>query len=322
MSFGIRLISIGHLDSSFKHHTEVFPEDDPRKAWMNFARESDVERLPKGHRALVYVTAPWMKFIWAIQFLDLIKPKDYEKVLLKPHGLTSRDLCEGWPYIRPIRFLSRMSPENDYKAAPTRDDIRKELGDESWTPSYGAGHVFRDEAMYQRLYSIIPWQWVAKGESDSPRNSPLLIVTYMEPPIQGIEPLLLRLKSIQGKSERNMEALVENFLVLLGHDHKHIDYQNGHVDVLLNDENGTAWAVFEVKALLDRASRRDAQRKAFDYANTNGARFAVVTDGNTYEIYDQDKPGRGYEAKFCGSFTLSRFEEGNKPLLDLLRPKK
>ena len=141
---------------------------------------------------------------------------------------------------------------------------------------------------------------------------------FEEPPIS--DGLFQQVRGIRGLPERNMEDVVKQFLVELGHPQSSIQFRVGHMDLRLIDQDGRPFAVFEVKRSLEKdKGRKKARRQAFDYAMESGARFVVLTDGDVYEIYDRELPG-DYAATRCGRFQLTRLRKGDAQIIDLLRP--
>jgi hypothetical protein len=143
---------------------------------------------------------------------------------------------------------------------------------------------------------------------------------YDLPPIPNAESLLARIRQVQGMPERNMEDVVKAFLISLGHAESAINFQVGHVDVRVDDEDGKGRIIVEVKrSLLVEKARQDALRKGFDYASRHGAPLVVVTDADIYEVYDRTR-GIHYDSMRCGRFQLTRFADTDRPVMDLLRP--
>jgi len=139
------------------------------------------------------------------------------------------------------------------------------------------------------------------------------------PPIPDPDSLLNRIKSVIGQPERNMEDVVKELLVRLGHSANRIVFQRGRVDLTLEDGSGKPVFVFEVKrSIASESERAKALRQGLDYANQTGAQFIVITDADRYTIYDRHR-GYDFSSQFCGSFQLTQFYAGNEVVLDLLR---
>jgi hypothetical protein len=140
------------------------------------------------------------------------------------------------------------------------------------------------------------------------------------PPIDDAERFLEHLRSISGQPERNMEDLVKEFLIRLGHDRSRIRFQVGRIDVTLDGGDGKPLFVFEVKrSLVSSANRNDAIRQGFDYAGRLGARYVVISDADRYEIFDRTL-GLDHASMRCAAFQLTALKSEDLPRLDLLRP--
>jgi hypothetical protein len=140
------------------------------------------------------------------------------------------------------------------------------------------------------------------------------------PPFDGAAQHLARIKSSRNLPERNMEDVVRELLVLLGHAPTSIVFQVGRIDVLVQDEHGKPRYVIEVKTSLRSKSERDAAlRQAFDYANRNGAPLVVITDADQYEIYDRTA-GLEHASMLRATFRLTEFYDRDISGLELLRP--
>ncbi|MFH0939180.1 MAG: hypothetical protein V1899_07865, partial [Planctomycetota bacterium] len=118
--------------------------------------------MPSGHRALIYV-ADMQKFIWTVEFLEIVEENLYEKDLLSPWGIKLADLGDTWRYVRPIRFIARMNETRNYEDAPTLKWARTLIGNSKWQPSYGHGHIFIEKTMFSLLFDNIPWDWPDTG---------------------------------------------------------------------------------------------------------------------------------------------------------------
>jgi hypothetical protein len=142
------------------------------------------------------------------------------------------------------------------------------------------------------------------------------------PPIGNAADLITRIKSVLGQPERNIEDVVKDLLLRLGHTSNLIVFQKGRIDLILQDSNGRVVAVFEVKRSIASSSEKAAaRRQAMDYAAQTGAPILVITDADRYEIYDRRR-GLDFETMFCGGFQLTEFAAADCMVLDLLRPQK
>ena len=149
---------------------------------------------------------------------------------------------------------------------------------------------------------------------------PTVIQKTLLPPIYQAESLLKHIREIRGTPERNMEDVVKDILLRLGHPPSSIIFQAGRIDVSVMNEDGQHLFVVEVKRELNTQQAVDkARRQAFDYANQTGAPIVVITDSDRFEIYDRES-GSSYEEQFRGSFRMTEFRPRDFELLDLLRP--
>ena len=148
-----------------------------------------------------------------------------------------------------------------------------------------------------------------------PQSQPAVL-----PPFDNAAEYLDRIKSARGLAERNMEALVQELLIRLGHAPSAVVFRVGFVDVAVMGSNGKPRIVIEVKSSLRSKTDRDsALRQAFDYANRNGATLVVITDADAYEIYDRTK-GMDHASQLQANFRLSAFREMDAAGLNLLKP--
>lgn len=140
------------------------------------------------------------------------------------------------------------------------------------------------------------------------------------PPFDGASEYLDRVKKSRGLPERNMEDLVKELLVRLGHPPASIVFQIGHIDVLVRSDDGKPRFVVEVKtSLRSKPDRDSALRQAFDYANRNGAPIVIITDADLYEVYDR-QAGLDHVSMLRTRFQLTAFRETDKVGLDFLKP--
>jgi len=175
-------------------------------------------------------------------------------------------------------------------------------------------------------------QWLAMLGSSSVGGQPLAFAgrngaaplhptePTIIPPFDGASEYLDRVKSSRGLPERNMEDLVKELLVRLGHAPSSVVFQIGHIDVLVRSGDGKPRFVIEVKTTLRSKPDRDsALRQAFDYASRNGAPLVVITDADAYEIYDR-QVGLDHASMLRAKFQLTAFRETDVVGLEFLRP--
>lgn len=331
--FSIKVVSKDIFDPP---HASFYMQDydsgDGRRcSLMNFSSEraSLAANIPIGNRALMYV-AGHQKFVWAFKYIGTI---DEGKRVALLHEVYNPK--EKWRIFLPIRHLARV----DLATAPTRTEIEERTGFR-FTP-WQKTHLYITADEYQKIYDAIPWQWTIgdgpwtgaaplppptppKTDSTATPNGGTNVQPkppeFVLPPIPNAESLLARIRQVQGLPERNMEDVVKAFLLQLGHAESAVAFQVGHVDVRVNDEHGKGRIVVEVKkSLRIEKVRQDALRKGFDYAGRVGAPLVVITDADTYEVYDRSR-GMDYDSMLCGQFQLTRFNHADGTVLDLLRP--
>jgi hypothetical protein len=128
------------------------------------------------------------------------------------------------------------------------------------------------------------------------------------------------LKDQDGHSERDNESLVESFYELLGYKRNNqIRFRTGHVDVLIQSE-GEPKIVNEVKRRWGlHRGEKNVLRQAFGYASINAAPLVVITNGDYYALYNQEREGLGVEAKFEGEFYLSDLKEQDIKIIEILK---
>lgn len=123
--------------------------------------------------------------------------------------------------------------------------------------------------------------------------------------------------------ERAHESLVEDFLVALGHrKHKDIKFRQGRVDIKI-ERGGYTILIVEVKTVWDLSfyNGSDAIKQAFNYAHEQGVRYVIVTNGDTYILFDRLK-GLSYESNLLGEFQLTSLQQEDLALIDRLRPER
>jgi len=72
--------------------------------------------------------------------------------------------------------------------------------------------------------------------------------------------------------------------------HKEIKYRQGRVDITL-ESAGRPLAIVEVKRAWDLSAQTgmDAVKQAYGYAHDRGVRYVIVSNGDTYMLYDRLK---------------------------------
>lgn len=140
------------------------------------------------------------------------------------------------------------------------------------------------------------------------------------PPIRppSVQTLIERIKALKADTqhqERDHEDLVAEFFEALGYQRTvEIKFRRGRIDVLIMQE-GSPHITVEVKAdwALSDASK-DYIQQAYNYALEHATRFAVITNGDRYLVFDLDQ-GRGYKSNFIGQFDLTNLVPAGVDLL-------
>ena len=183
-------------------------------------------------------------------------------------------------------------------------------GDTGWQP-YGTTGTLCDP--------VPPYIARLLGAEAQPKGEK---ITYVRPAF--LEPVLCCIGTLAGDAqhqERAHESLVEDFLVALGYQkHEDIKYRQGRVDITLT-EQGRPVAIFEVKRAWDlsRYNASGAVQQVYNYALDQGIRYVVVTNGDTYILFDRLK-GLSYGSNLLAEFKLTALEEDDLKLIDCLRP--
>lgn len=315
--YWLRRVESDHLN--FSELTESF--EDGRQTLMNFSKNylHQAQDIANGAKMLVWVRQ-FGKF-WAA--IEIVGTVDDGARACVAHGFRPGDGRHGetWGQIyRPITFTRKF-------ATPDRGPTLAETAERSGVPIRRLQHSMQrlPEAHFTAIFDAIDWN--SESRQPSPYVAPQVTAIgrktdespqYILPDFPGASQLLSRLQQSRGLPERNMEDLVRELLVALGHFPTSIVFQVGRIDVLLNT-NGNPAFVFEVKRTLDvRGALDQARRQGFDYAGKTGARFVVLTDADTYEIYDRTR-GLDHGSMKLGRFTLSRFRPEDDSLLSILR---
>lgn len=180
------------------------------------------------------------------------------------------------------------------------------------------------EGKWLEMLGAEPSEVPVRSEAPATAHGPTLHVQVVQdavtPPFDGASEYLERIVSSRGLPERNMEDLVKELLVRLGHKPASVVFQVGRIDVLVVGGDGKPKFVVEVKtSLRSRTDRDSALRQAFDYASRNGAPIVVITDSDAYEIYDR-RAGLDHASMLKAKFRLTEFRAVDEGGLDLLRP--
>lgn len=141
--------------------------------------------------------------------------------------------------------------------------------------------------------------------------------TWLDSVLKSIETL----QRDQQHQERAHESLVEDFLSILGYKkHDDIRYRQGRMDITLR-VNGKPIALLEVKRAWDLNVHTGlaAVQQGYFYALTHGIRYVIVTNGDTYIIFDRLK-GLTYDANLLAEFKLTSLQEADLHVIDRLKP--
>ena len=160
---------------------------------------------------------------------------------------------------------------------------------------------------------------LGKCTEPSPEPAATIRPSFLEPAILSIEAL----RQDSGHLERAHESLVEEFLSALGYEkHKDIVYRKGQVDITVT-AGGLPLAVVEVKRnwSLSRYDGVGAIRQAYNYAHEKGIRYVLVTNGDTYLVFDRLK-GLSWDTNVVGEFQLTSLVQDDLALIDRLRPER
>jgi hypothetical protein len=148
-------------------------------------------------------------------------------------------------------------------------------------------------------------------------------IQTQEPPIN-LEPVILKineLKKYPDHTEKAHETLVTMFYEKLGYSNlTEIKYQIGSIDISINVCN-KPMIVNEVKKdwNLSYPKNIEVVKQAYNYANTSGARFVVITNADYYALFDQDRPGHSYDDHLVGDFTLTKLTKEDFELINSLK---
>ena len=148
-------------------------------------------------------------------------------------------------------------------------------------------------------------------------KSPYLIQKQFKSVIEDIK----LLKEDSAHTEKGHEALVVSFYETLGYKKfADIKYQLSKIDIAIQAKEKTL-IVNEVKRDWNLSNNIEAAlEQAYVYALKVGAKYAIVTNGDYYAIYDRDK-GRSYDDNFLGDFNLTELTKEKLELIEILKKK-
>ena len=170
MAYFIKMVTRPHLWPEYvQHYPTAATRNSPK--WMNYKRQEDAECLTKGDKALVYFIKPIQRIFWAVEYLDIVKPKDYQAQLLTPQNLKLSDDRfqehdgEKWCFFRPIKFLAWMDFEkeakDEWRKVPTlaRSKIPslRKLGYTKRINQVKGGHIEISQETWLKMFNAMPW---------------------------------------------------------------------------------------------------------------------------------------------------------------------
>ena len=135
---------------------------------MNFSNRPRtarvMQRIPPGHKALVYLTSPIKKFIWAIEYTGTRADgqqiaTDYAHLMPPPAVMIPTPSVMWNVNLLPIKFLATIDP------AEARDaqDVLEDAGVVFIPPQASMKRISQDE--YDRIFDVIEWDWVSPAVS-------------------------------------------------------------------------------------------------------------------------------------------------------------
>ncbi len=129
------------------------------------------------------------------------------------------------------------------------------------------------------------------------------------------------LKQDPAHTEKAHEALVVSFYEVLGYKkYSDIKYQLSKIDIAIQTDKETS-IVNEVKRDWNLADNKtSALEQAYKYSLKVGAKYATITNGDYFAIYDRDK-GRTYDDNFLGDFKLTELTKEKLELINILKKK-
>jgi hypothetical protein len=185
-------------------------------------------------------------------------------------------------------------------------------GETSWQPYGTVGKVVKELPPYIRRVLEISLPSEVKE-----------IVFIRPPDLKNVIETVELLRKESEHKERAHESLVEEFFVALGYSkHKDIKYRQGRVDIRI-EQYGRTLLMVEVKASWElNLANNDgihARQQAYDYAHEEGVRYVIVTNGDTYFLFDRLK-GLSWESNLLGQFRLTALVQEDMEIVDRLRP--
>ena len=148
--YSIKLVHPGHLNHEF------FTPDtgnDGRPRLMNFSDQGHTPALAAsicpGHKALVYVTHPVKKFVWAIEYTGTVQDgQRAASAYPVPPNVMPSEYCKVF---LPIRFLATV----ELDSAPDAQAILRQAGVVFIPNAFPMKHI--SESDYQKIFDAITW---------------------------------------------------------------------------------------------------------------------------------------------------------------------
>jgi predicted Mrr-cat superfamily restriction endonuclease len=250
------------------------------------------------------------------RFLSL-KPGDYVAVNNTNHGLFGVGIIESGYKFQPRKhdcadgeeFYPHYRDVKWVKTAYMPSSSLVSEGETPWQPYGTVGKVYPDLPPYiARLLGISP----PVGGNEIPILRP--------PDLKVVIEAVDILRKERDHQERAHESLVEDFFVALGYaKHENIKYRLSRVDIKI-EVGGHTILIVEVKRDWNISHNNSAAiKQAYGYAHDQGVRYVVVTNGDTYILYDRLK-GLSWESNLLGEFQLTALQQEDLELIDRLRP--
>lgn len=221
------------------------------------------------------------------------------KFKLNKHDSGAEELEEFYSHYREVKWIVKdYLPRTSLVAA----------GETAWAPYGTVGGLYSELPPY--IVRIVYPEAAVQTEQ----------IKYIRPDfLASVIGHIETLRSDAQHQERAHESLVEDFFVALGYQkHKDIKFRQGRIDVTL-EYAGQPLAVIEVKR--DWTLNMNAVRQqAYVYAHSIGVRYVVLTNGETYVLYDRLK-GLSWDSNLIGEFRLTSLQDEDVQLINRLRPK-
>ena len=127
------------------------------------------------------------------------------------------------------------------------------------------------------------------------------------------------LKKDKNHYEREHESIVEKFFESLGYEpHNEIRYRQGRVDIMISLDSRPCIVVEVKRYWALTKDDEDVIFQAYRYALKNGARFVVLSNGDSYILFDRLK-GFSIDQNYIGTFKLTQLEESSLQLVNFLQ---